>query len=173
MSKKAILSLVLIGLLAFGAGLGSYAWFTSQATSTGNVFETGTLEIGGDDGVVQQLTSEMSVDNIYPSWTSGVKTINVENTGSLEFKYRMSVEALAENLLYDGATPLQVSVNGGAFTDIDELGYVELGNIAANSTGTFTIEFMLPQEANNDYQGATAAFAFVFDATQVNAPWTE
>lgn len=170
MSKKALLSLLLIGVLAFGAGLGTYAWFTSQATSTDNVFETGTLKIG-TDGDVQQI---LNVGNIHPNWESEVKTITVQNTGSLEFKYRMSVEALTNNLLYDGDTPLQVEVNNGGFVDINELGFVSLGNIAAGESATFTIQFKLPKEANNDYQNASADFTFVFDATQVqNTGWIE
>lgn len=170
MKKRALLSLLLIGVLAFGAGLGTYAWFTSQATSTDNVFETGTLKID-DNGNVQQI---LEIENIYPSWTSEVKTITVENTGSLEFKYRMSVEALTNNPLYDGDTPLQVKVNDNDFVDINKLGYVELGNIGAGQNGTFTIQFKLPKEANNDYQNARADFTFVFDATQVqNTGWIE
>lgn len=170
MSKKALLSLLLIGVLAFGAGLGTFAWFTSQATSTDNVFETGTLKIGDNEAIQEILT----VENIYPEWTSEAKTITVENTGSLKFKYRMSVEALTDNILYDGITPLQVKVNESAFVDIDELGYVDLGEIEAGASGTFTIQFMLPKEANNDYQDKDANFTFVFDATQVqNTGWAQ
>ncbi|MFA5523529.1 MAG: TasA family protein [Tissierellales bacterium] len=170
MSKKALLSLLLIGVLAFGAGLGTFAWFTSQATSTDNVFETGTLIIGENEEIEHILT----VENIYPSWESEVKEIEVKNTGSLEFKYRMSVEALIGNLLYDGTTPLQVKVDNGEFTDINDLGYVELGTIKPSETGTFEIQFRLPQEADNEYQDAQASITFVFDATQVNnETWTE
>ncbi len=172
MKKRLFLTLVLVGLLAFGVGMGTFAWFTSTATSTDNVFETGTLDImgPGESGIV----ADMAVGNIYPSWTSGAKTITVTNSGSLDFKYRISVEALTENILYDGDTPLQVSVNDGDFVDIDEMGYVELGDIDAGQTGTFTIEFKLPQEADNDYQDADATFSFVFDATQIgNTGWTE
>lgn len=165
MSKKLIISLMLIGILAFGAGLGTFAYFTSTATSSDNVFETGTLVIDNPG----TLTTDLEVDNIYPTWTTS-KTVTVHNSGSLVFKYRMSVTPLTGNILYDGATPLQVSVNGDTWTNIDDLGYVELGQIAAGTEGTFTIGFKLPAEANNDYQDATADFDIVFDATQVENP---
>jgi predicted ribosomally synthesized peptide with SipW-like signal peptide len=44
MNKKALLSLVLVGSLSLGAAAGSYAWFTSQATSAANTVQTGELK---------------------------------------------------------------------------------------------------------------------------------
>lgn len=174
MKKKAILSLVLVALLAFGIGAGSFAWFTSQATSTNNLFEAGTLKIGDEIAgstarTVETLTvSTDTLGNIFPGWTSTAKTISVENNGSLPFIYRMSVNA-SNSILYTGATPLQVKIDGGSWTDIDALGYVEFPQVAAGATGQFTIQFMLPTGANDDYQGAEADFTFVFDAKQVQA----
>ncbi|MCR4430422.1 MAG: CalY family protein [Tepidanaerobacteraceae bacterium] len=165
MRRNIIISLVLIGLLAFGIGFGTFAYFTSQATSQNNTFTAGTLTIDSPG----QLTASLAVGNIYPGWTTS-KTITVHNSGSLDFKYRISVQPLAGNMLYDGATPLQVSINGGAYTNINSLGYVELGNIAAGQDGTFTIAFKLPEAADNSYQGASGTFTFVFDATQTSNP---
>lgn len=169
MRRNIIISLVLIGLLSFGIGFGTFAYFTSQATSENNTFTAGTLVIDSPG----TITANLNVGNIYPGW-SVTKTVTVTNSGSLDFKYRMSVEELAGNILYDGDTPLQVSINGGDFVNIDEMGYVELGTIAAGHTGTFTIAFKLPEAADNDYQGATGTFTFVFDATQTGNPgWSE
>lgn len=165
MRRNIIISMVLIGLLAFGIGFGTFAYFTSQATSEDNTFATGTLTIDSPG----KLTADLDVGNIYPGWTTS-KTITVHNSGSLEFKYRISVQPNTGNILYDGATPLQVSINGGAFTNINALGYVELGTIAAGEDGTFTIAFKLPEAANNDYQNASGTFTFVFDATQTTNP---
>lgn len=164
MKFRVLISFVLIGLLAFAAGLGTVAYFTSTATSTDNTFTAGTLNIASPG----TISSSLPVGNIFPGWESGTKTVTVSNTGSLDFKYRISVAALTGNRLYDGVTPLQVSVNGGDFKDISKLGYVELGTIAAQGTGTFTIAFKLPATADNAYQGATGTFQFVFDATQTN-----
>lgn len=169
MRRNIIISLVLIGLLAFGIGFGTFAYFTSQATSTNNTFTAGTMTIDSPG----TLTANLAVGNIYPGWSTS-KTITVHNSGSLDFKYRISVQALTGNILYDGATPLQVSINGGTFKDIDELGNVELGTIAAGQDGTFTIAFKLPEAADNSYQGASGTFTFVFDATQTTNPgWNE
>jgi predicted ribosomally synthesized peptide with SipW-like signal peptide len=45
MNKKVIISLVLVALMGFGTAIGTYAWFTSQATSNDNVFTAGTLTV--------------------------------------------------------------------------------------------------------------------------------
>lgn len=170
MNKKLVISLVLIGVLAFGAGLGSYAWFTSTATSSDNLFETGTLVIDVDS----PLVTVADFDNIYPSWNSGVKDYAVRNEGTLDLKYRMRVEGPAGNLLFDGPTPLQVSIDGAPFVDIDQAGTVEIGQIAAGQTDALQLQFRLPEEADNDYQEETASFTFVFEATQVDNPgWNE
>lgn len=166
MKKKAIISLVLIALMAFGIGAGSFAWFTSQATSTDNVFTAGTLIIENPGTITSGM---LNVSNIYPSWQES-KVVTIKNIGSLDFKCRMSVKPLTGNILYDGSTPLQVSVNDGAYIDIDELGYVDLGQLAAGANGLCTLGFRLPEAANNDYQAASATFEFVFDATQTTNP---
>lgn len=166
MNKKLIVLLV-VGLLTIVSAYGTYAWFTSQATSTGNVFVTGTLNISGPG----QITTDLSVDNIYPSWTTS-KTVTVKNNGSIPFKYRLSVLPLIGNLLYDGPTPLQIKINSGNFVNINQLGTVDLGILnTKNQSGDsaqITFEFKLPPEADNAYQGVTGNFTFLFDATQTN-----
>jgi len=45
-SKRLLISLSLIAMMAFAVGMGTYAYFTSQATSTSNAFTAGTLTVG-------------------------------------------------------------------------------------------------------------------------------
>lgn len=170
MNKKLVISLVLIGVLAFGLGLGSYAWFTSTATSSNNLFETGTLVIDVDSPII----TVADFSNIYPSWNSGVKEYEVRNEGTLDLKYRMRVEGTAGDRLFDGATPLQVSINGGTFVNMNQVETVYIGEIAAGAAGGLELRFRLPSEADNEYQNETASFTFVFEATQVDNPgWSE
>ncbi len=170
MNKKLIVSLALIGVLAFGAGLGSYAWFTSTATSSDNLFETGTLVINVDSPIF----AEADFSNIYPSWNSGVKTYEIRNEGTLALKYRMTVQGDEGELLFDGPTPLQVKINDNDFVDIDQAGTVYIGEIEAGQTDGLQLQFRLPEEADNDYQEENASFTFVFEATQVENPgWNE
>jgi predicted ribosomally synthesized peptide with SipW-like signal peptide len=165
MDKKKIISLLAAGVMMVGitVSLGTGAWFTDNKASNANAFKTGTLKLG-EPG---KITSGMSLDNIYPGWTES-KTVTINNAGSLALKYKMSVSPLTGNILYDGKNPIQVNVNNKGFVNINALNEVFLGEIPANTNGTFDIAFMLPKEAGNDYVGKTTTFEFNFTAAQIN-----
>lgn len=173
MRKKLLLSVLLIGLLAFSAGMGAFAWFTDTATSENNLFETGTLDINVDS----PLIAVADFDNIYPSWQSTALDYDVANDGSLDLKYRMKVEPAegsSDSILYNGNYGLEVSINGGDFVQIDDVGTVEIGQITAGAIDALNLQFKLPSGADNDYQGESASFNFIFEATQTeNDGWTE
>ncbi|MDF2892850.1 MAG: hypothetical protein K0R80_3217 [Clostridia bacterium] len=165
MNKKVIISLVLVALMGFGTAIGTFAYFTSQDISAANVFTAGTLTIEGpDNGKVAE--GILNVGNIYPGWQQ-TKTIEIKNTGSLPFKYRVSAQSTNYNALFNGANGLQVKINDGSFMGIDELTNVLLGTIGANKSENITFTFMLPTAADNNYKGLTDTIKFVFDATQV------
>lgn len=179
MNRKIFISLLLIGVLAFGAGLGTFAWFTSTATSANNIFETGTLVIKPlDDNVF--ASGITSINNIYPGW-SGSKTVTITNTGSLNFMYRLeNIELTGSNdtagILYNGADGLLVSFDNTNYVLAKNLSNYNFPELAANSTKdatqTITVYFKLPESANNDYQGKTATLKFNFFATQTtNTSW--
>jgi hypothetical protein len=157
-----VLAGIILTLFTFNAGTG--AWFTDSRVSNNNIFQTGILKIE-ETG---PLTAGMNVDNIYPGWNSGEgpKAINIVNSGTVDFNYSVSVESLTGNLLYDGLTPLQVNINETGFIDINKVKNIGLGGINAKDTGSFTIRLRLPENADNSYSEKTAAFNFVFDATQ-------
>lgn len=165
MKKRAILALALAAMLAFGAGVGTMAWFTSTATSDRNVFQTGTLTINGP-GRNQVVENVVDITNIYPGW-EGHSTINVRNTGSLAFKYKVSVQSRENSLLYNGLHKLQVKVNDSEFMPINEFNDIPLGIIANGGEKEITFEFNLPTTAGNEYQNLMDRFDFVFEATQL------
>lgn len=178
MIKKKIISLITAGTLLLGLTIGAAtgAWFTDNKSSSGNVFNTGTLKLDQ----VGVITEGLTLTNIYPGWTSVEKSLTIVNKGSLNLKYYLSVDPL-NSILYNGATPLQVNINNRGFVDINKLGNAYLGEINANdeqnATGTpFTIQFKMPETATNttsaDYSGLTAEFTFNFTANQLNAPVT-
>ncbi|WP_026478955.1 SipW-dependent-type signal peptide-containing protein [Alkaliphilus transvaalensis] len=168
MNKKLLISLLLIGVLAFGAGLGTMAWFTNSSSSANNVFQTGTLAISGPAN--KDISSTFDVGNIYPTWSDS-KTITVKNTGSLPFKYRVSVSSTRDTLLYKGEDGLRIQIGDGPQMPLNQLVNYDLGVIAAGEQGLLNITFSLPATANNQYQALKDSFTFTFEATQVNAPW--
>lgn len=91
MNKKSVLSLVLAGSLAFGAGIGSYAWFTSTATSAANTFQAGTLMVDVNDSnstadntfSIPLKTANIQPGDILTNGSNGFSTITVKNNGTL------------------------------------------------------------------------------------------
>lgn len=102
MNKKVIISLVLIGVLAFGAGIGTYAWFTSNAITTANTFTAGTLTVGLDANN-NSTEKEFAIEgNLQPGdfitkGQNGYSSIEIKNTGNLDiatfFRFAVTEDA--------------------------------------------------------------------------------
>lgn len=78
MKKSKIISLLLVGLLAFGAGLGTFALFSTQVSSDGNTFDTARFEIrpigkGGSDF----QTKQFEVKDMHPLQEGGSSEFTV------------------------------------------------------------------------------------------------
>ena len=115
--KTSIVSLILCFSMLLGT---TYAWFTDSVTSTGNIIQSGNLDIGmywsenntdWHDAEGANSSPVFSYDNWEPGYTE-VRYIKVTNEGSLSFKYQMTispngeVENLAEviDVYYDVVT---------------------------------------------------------------------
>lgn len=180
MFKKKLISLLVAGVMVLGVtiGMSTGAWFTDSKTSNANVFKAGTLKLGAPGCI----TSEMTLNNIYPNWTSGEKEVTIQNNGSIDLKYKVSVKAIKEdgsddssNILFSGATPLKISIPGKVDTvNVNSFNEVYLGEIYANSTknaaSKFKLSFSLPKEAGNDYnkENTKVNLVFTFTAAQLN-----
>lgn len=170
MKKKAIISLILIAVMAFGIGAGSYAWFTSQATSTNNVFAAGTLVIG-----VPEVDDNVGVFNV-ETWEPGkseTKTIEVKNLGTLPFKYRVSASMVEGEALYNKLDLVikkgDVEIYDGKLAGLSNLQVSDNLDKDGVENLSFTVSF--PEDAGNEYQGLSTMVNFVFDAAQVNGEY--
>lgn len=85
MNKKLIIGLLLIGVLAFGAGIGTFAWFTASVTSQNNTFTTGTLAL--DDGISEAFDLTGTVGNLKPADVTNLVTIDIINEGTLDLAW--------------------------------------------------------------------------------------
>ena len=45
MNKKILASIFVIGILALAMGWGTYSYYSDKETSTGNVFQSGTIDL--------------------------------------------------------------------------------------------------------------------------------
>lgn len=170
MKKRMILALMLIGLLAFGAGLGTYAWFTSQATSTDNVFQTGTLKMSATEsaGGVISVTNQQPGDS-----KDYTVTIAHDSNSTLPFRYKLipTVTAdadLADDLVITIVKNENITIFNGTINLLDQVNGYEINeNLAVDKSDVLTITLTLPTSAENDCQGKSAEIDFEFRATQL------
>lgn len=172
MKKMMLLNLMWLVIVILVISIGTYAWFTSRASSSDNVFETGELIIGvpyaGDnDGFI-------NIDNLQPGG-SVTADVNVKNIGDIDFKYKVSSEKSdGDTQLYD---KLNVIINDGN-TDVysgplNNLN-TQIGTIIPLGQQLLHFTVSLPADANNYYQGKFTTAKINFDATQVNnTGWSE
>lgn len=157
MKRKLVVSLLLVGLLAFGIGAGTFAYFTSQATSGSNSFTAGTLVV--EAGAIA-VTNTCDIGNIYPGYTDD-GSFTVTNSGSLPMKVKITPNISGD--LFAGSNPAIIALSN----------YLEGEELAAGASKVFTFDFDFPAAAGNEYQGATGSVNFTVDATQTNNPgWT-
>lgn len=167
-----------------GLGLtGTGAWFTDQETSTVSA-SAGTVDISlsGDAG------TSLTVGNLMPGVESEPYSFNVYNSGSsVPVKYRVT-SSFAQNELLEDALRIRVEhgncVSGGISNvyDIESPTLVRNLNfnssesiaptdsLAVNNTHCFELYFSLAPSAGNQFQGESATFNIVVDATQLENP---
>ena len=103
-TKRALLSSVMALFLCFAMLIGTtYAWFTDEVTSEGNIIQTGSLDVGFEwaDGKEDPATAtwtDASKGAIfdYANWEPGyavARHLKVTNEGTLALNYRMRIVA--------------------------------------------------------------------------------
>jgi predicted ribosomally synthesized peptide with SipW-like signal peptide len=173
MNKKSLVALAAATAITVGLGAGSYAWFTSTATSTGNVFQTGTLGISqtadaswgatkDQDGkwIVKDNLANMQCGD-ERTYTFTVSNIKDNVVSTLAVKYRNVISNLAidtpENLLdvarFDvtctGENPINTNNNDLTFTQLSTLlGQDRILQVKGNTEvkDDYTITVKLPDD---------------------------
>ncbi|KPU44679.1 hypothetical protein OXPF_17650 [Oxobacter pfennigii] len=159
----------IMAVLVLAFGYYSYAWFSNSDIITNGDFTSGTLEIQGPGGEAKAELFNINITG--PGWEE-TSEININNTGTLDFDYRMYIDLsnIEGNLLYDGNYPLILKLMRGETlmteAPLNQLGFVDMGSVAAGESENLSFEFHLPLEADSQYQGASANLTFVFEARQ-------
>jgi predicted ribosomally synthesized peptide with SipW-like signal peptide len=106
MKKKLVLTLLVIGLLTFGVGMGTYAWFSAQVdvTQGEEVFEVGTMalekvQMGDTPGDIFARINTQPM-TFSQAWGEYVRDFRINNSGSLEVDIRPVIK---NELVYNGA----------------------------------------------------------------------
>jgi spore coat-associated protein N len=141
---------------ALGATLlagGSFALFTSSASTAGNTFTAGTLTIADFTGGAVFASSQL-IGNLAPGdHEDGVLTI--KNTGSLDAWVAISGVVKSDSQLFWGGNALQITYPNTVV------------KIAAGATASLPVSYSLPLAAGNEYQNASGTVTFNVAAVQV------
>ncbi|KUO96048.1 TasA family protein [Ferroacidibacillus organovorans] len=161
---------------AVGAAMlagGSFALFTSNATNTGNTFAAGTVIVDATNGGQPAFTStSYNFQNMAPG-DSGTVNLTVKNTGTLSEWVVIPSSGIATS----GAIFASSGTNSVTETSANNMPLVlkPNANMTAGSSGyllapgsstTIAINYSLPLDANNFYQGQTGTATITVEAVQ-------
>ena len=191
--KKSLFSSVVVMLLCVSMLIGTtFAWFTDSASSKNNVIQTGKLdaemywsdELLDADSDDWNNASNATVFN-YNNWEPGytdVKYIKVANAGTLNFKWKLTIEAngtvtdLSDvidvyyiNNLSGAVTTLAGLTKVGTLTEVMADKTNNAGSLAPDASAIFAIAFHMDDNAGNTYQGKSLCengFSLKLQATQ-------
>ncbi len=175
-TRKRLLFSSIALLLCFAMLLGStFAWFTASVSSTGNIIQAGNLDVEmywADTYLPADSDQWQNADGVpiftYDNWEPGytdVKYVKITNNGSLNLKWKLSIEAEGEvSKLSDVIDVYYVNPAEASITTLD--GHTSAGILTdvlannVNSTGALTpkqstilaIAFHMDEEAGNEYK---------------------
>lgn len=155
--NKIFASLLMIGLVLGVAGAGTWAVFTDGASSTGNTFTAGTLEVT----LTEPGAWSAGFNNMKPGETKTF-SITVNSVGTLPLNY--DVGTVLGGVLAGGVTPVAVTgvrIDGAAATSgsLDAIG-------GADASDEIQIDVTMPVSAGNDYQGQSGTLSVTVNAVQ-------
>ena len=193
-TKRALITSIVATFLCFAMLVGTtYAWFTSTVTSAGNVIQAGTLDVTLEYAATKPADkdtgwSDASVGPIfnYDKWEPGytdVKYIKVENEGTLDLQYLLTVVPnnkeeldvdLAEVIdvyMFEGAaevtrdmlatsTPVGTVADLMANPDGAAKGILYADSAKGDTYHVFTVALKMQETAGNEYQGLSVGGGF-------------
>ena len=197
MNRRTTLSLVLRMLLVAVVGLSlagfTMAMWSDSATSTGNVFATGNLDLKLREGnswtwVQGPVSATWHAENMYPGQELDVGGLYFQNAGSIEgqtFDIAVTnacsvpgmdryIEIVTmdyengsrHNLLTDPLFGVG-DLNGNGWIDLDDLEADSCICLPAPDTaGALTMDYRFRPEAGNEFQASSATANFTFTLHQ-------
>lgn len=184
MNKKILLSILSIAVLLTFVGIGTYALFSDTASSSGNQFQAGTmnLQVNG----AEQLT-KFNIANVSPGW-SHTETYTVSNVGNVQGRATFAASSLvttggvltsAEQVVDPGnagnldskvhvvATVDGASAFNGTLADFAAGGAQDLGIVAGGASETVVVTYSIDPSVGNEIQGDGVSFDLGFTLTSV------
>lgn len=111
-ARKALISVLCIGLVAMTAGAGTLAYFSDTETSTGNTFTAGTLDLkvsDANEGFGDGVSATWTMNNMEPGVTTvGPFSVNLQNSGSIAANH---VEISFSHSIDEATNPVESDTN--------------------------------------------------------------
>ena len=184
-TKRALLSSVVALLLCFTMLMGAtFAWFTDNVSSTGNIIKSGDLEVGmywaeGKEAVESAAWNDASEGAIfnYDLWEPGyvqARHIKVVNEGNLALKYELRILAngvvskLADVIDVYYVAPAQQLDR--ATINNETAPVIKLGTLSEvlNKTNANSLTSQINGELRNTGDAATVTIAFKMQESATN-----
>lgn len=194
---KILLSLLMIGVVTATSIGATRAYYTAQGSSDGNTAASGTLTLtpGLHDvpmatvtGLAPAVWKYSTIDPFANGTFTTTPLLHIQNTGTIDFKYKFAGvltggsystgywdKIWVQAYHYDGGTDTYVRKYEGLLSAMD-LGSATsgVGFLTAGSHHYWRFDFALASDTGNLYQGDSATFKIVVDATQTTNPgWTQ
>ena len=198
--KKRLFTSIVALFLCFIMLIGTtFAWFTDVVSSNGNIIQTGNLKVEmywSDELLPENSDEWQNAENgaifKYNNWEPGyteVKYIKVKNAGSLNLKWKMSLEAEGKvtdlsdvidvyyvNPVVNEITKADMSslTSKGKLTDVLSENLGEDGRLEVGESCIVAIAFHMDEETGNEYQNKSlceAGFAVRLMATQATGEY--
>ncbi len=196
-TKKSLVASLIVLCLCFASLIGTtFAWFTDEVNSTGNVIKTGTLDVEmywaeGTEDPANATWNDASAGAIFTNdkWEPGytvAKHLKIENKGTLAFNYKLAIIPHGEVSKLADVIEVYYSTDGKGATQVDSrddrdgLTYIgtlrELinngiaeGMLEEKGIYDATIVLKMQQTAGNEYMNLSIGsdFSIQLLATQV------
>lgn len=188
--KRKYIAIMLVVTLAFSMlGVGTMAWFTSQATSANNTFVAGTLILGGKIGenYIERQFASLDLTNLKPGESRILGVTELRNMGTLPLKlYRINasnfqglsqkydrqgrsmddvldlIVTIDGDIVYEGKFSKMVEKYGGFFDPIV--------NVPPDTSKTMQLAVKMDPSAGNEFQGKSFSCDLTIYATQNQVP---
>ena len=195
-TKRALFSSVIALLICFTMLLGTtFAWFTDSVTSSGNIIQSGTLNVqllmdadvnGTYDDISDSASPIFSADTIWEPGRTQVAYLAIKNNGSLDLKYTvcLNVQNVTKNLnkVMEYAIVSEADANnkvtawnGGEGVAVGTQSVLEDKALESGDTYYFALVIHMDELAGDEYQGGEISFNLTVVATQLsdNAQYPE
>lgn len=163
MSKILKSFMVIVAVAAIAIGATTAAWTDTEVVDN-NVFETGTLDL-----TTSETTALFTISNMYPGMVPSEETVDVQNNGTVGFRYTLTTSRDAGDWLLWNSEYLKCEILAdGTNVYTGTVKDVNIGprDLAAGADETLTIRVWLDSAAPNNLQGKTATVSFDFEASQ-------